>query len=193
MNNMNKRFIKAIITMATVGLLSACTSGNLSEDPIEPNPGVRSLGTLYNDQLIENTAIDSIRRSSILLTDANFNVVSFNGIVLLTGQAPSEDTRVLAGAKAQLVPNVRKVHNNMTVGPASKALVRANDALITTQIKAMMVGETSFPATRIKVFTESGVVYLMGLVTQVEAQWAIRITSRAKGIQKIVKVFEYID
>ena len=114
-------------------------------------------------------------------------------MILLTGQTPTEDTRVLAGAKAQLVPNVRKVHNALTVGPASKVMVRANDTLITTQVKAMMIGETLFPAARIKVFTESGVVYLMGLVTQSEAEWSIRIASRAKGIQKIVKVFEYID
>ncbi|MCP4880702.1 MAG: BON domain-containing protein, partial [Gammaproteobacteria bacterium] len=80
-----------------------------------------------------------------------------------------------------------------TVGPASKTLVRANDTLITTQVKAMMIGETLFPTTRVKVFTESGVVYLMGLVTQAEATWAINITSRARGIQKIVKIFEYID
>lgn len=190
---MLNRFIKATITVATIGLLTACAPADLREQPIETNPGMRTLGTVYNDQLIENTAIDSIRRSSTLLTEAHFNVVSFNGIVLLTGQVPSEDARVLAGAKAQLVPNVRKVHNNLTIGPASKTLVRANDTLITTQVKTMMIGETNFPATRIKVFTESGVVYLMGLVTKVEADWAIRITSRAKGIQKIVKVFEYID
>lgn len=190
---MLKPLFKTAIAGLGLSLLVACTPANLSSEPLETDPGNRSLGTVYNDQLTENLAIDNIRRSSELLREAHFNVVSFNGVVLLTGQTPTEDTRVLAGAKAQLVPNVRKVHNALTVGPASKVMVRANDTLITTQVKAMMIGETLFPAARIKVFTESGVVYLMGLVTQTEAEWAIKITSRAKGIQKIVKVFEYID
>jgi osmotically-inducible protein OsmY len=190
---MFKQFCKLSMVVLATSLIVACSPANLSSEPIEINEGSRSLGTVYNDQLIENIATDSIRRSSSLLRDAHFSVVSFNGIVLLTGQVPSEDTRVLAGAKTQLVVNVRKVHNALTIGPASKALVRANDALITTQVKAMMIGETQFPATRVKVFTESGVVYLMGLVTQAEAKWSIDIASRARGVQKIVKVFEYID
>ena len=190
---MFKPFIKLTITLLGLSLVVACTPANLSSEPLEVNEGSRSLGTVYNDQLIENLANDSIRRSSALLREAHFNVLAFNGIVLLSGQVPSEDTRTLAGAKAQLVVNVRKVHNALTIGPASKTLVRANDALITTQVKTMMIGETMFPASRIKVFTESGVVYLMGLVTQAEAKWAINIASRARGVQKIVKVFEYID
>ncbi|HCI02541.1 MAG: phospholipid-binding protein [Oceanospirillaceae bacterium] len=193
MKSMFKQFCKLTMVVLATSLIVACSPANLSSEPIEINEGSRSLGTVYNDQLIENIATDSIRRSSSLLRDAHFNVVSFNGIVLLTGQVPSEDTRVLAGAKTQLVVNVRKVHNALTIGPTSKALVRANDALITTQVKAMMIGETQFPATRVKVFTESGVVYLMGLVTQAEAKWSIDIASRARGVQKIVKVFEYID
>ncbi|HBD23497.1 MAG TPA: phospholipid-binding protein [Oceanospirillaceae bacterium] len=193
MNSMFKQFCKLTMVLLAASLIVACSPANLSSEPIVINEGSRSLGTVYNDQLIENIATDSIRRSSSLLRDAHFNVVSFNGIVLLTGQVPSEDTRVLAGAKTQLVVNVRKVHNALTIGPTSKALVRANDALITTQVKAMMIGETQFPATRVKVFTESGVVYLMGLVTQAEAKWSIDIASRARGVQKIVKVFEYID
>ncbi len=190
---MLKPLIKTVIAGISLSFIVACTPANLSNEPLEVHEGTRSLGTVYNDQLTENLAIDSIRRSSALLRDAHFSVVSFNGVVLLTGQAPSEDTRVLAGAKAQLVPNVRKVHNALTIGPASKTMVRANDALITAQVKAAMIGETLFPAARVKVFTESGVVYLMGLVTQAEAKWSIQVASRAKGIQKIVKVFEYID
>ncbi|HCH25510.1 MAG TPA: phospholipid-binding protein [Oceanospirillaceae bacterium] len=190
---MLKPLLKTAVAGIGLSLLIACTPANLNNQPLEVNEGTRSLGTVYNDQLTESVAIDSIRRASELLREAHFSVVSFNGVVLLTGQVPSEDTRTLAGAKAQLAPNVRKVHNALTIGPASRTMVRANDALITTQVKTMMIGETLFPASRVKVFTESGVVYLMGLVTQAEATWSIQIASRARGIQKIVKVFEYID
>ena len=76
---------------------------------------------------------------------------------------------------------------------ASSYVVRTNDTLITTKVKARMVGETAFPVNRIKVVTENGVVYLMGLVTHTEADWAVKVASNASGIQRIVKVFEYID
>ena len=190
---MFKLFFKSVILLLGLGLITACTPANLSKEPLSVNEGSRSLGTVYNDQLMENLARDSIRRSSTLLRDAHFNVVTFNGIILLSGQVPSEYTRTLAEEKAEEIVNVRKVHNALTIGPASKALVRINDILITTQVKTIMIGETMFPASRVKVFTEIGVVYLMGLVTHAEAKWSVNIARRARGVQKIIKVFEYID
>jgi len=112
---------------------------------------------------------------------------------LLIGQVPSEDTKVIAGAKARGISNVRKVHNELLVSGPASYVVRTSDTLITTKVKARMVGEAAFPAGRIKVVTENGIVYLMGLVTQVEADWAVKVASNASGIQRIVKVFEYID
>ena len=189
---MFKRSLQHITLISCIGLLSACATV-LSNTPITDDKGSRSLGTLYNDQLIETATVDAILRASPLLANAHVNAVSVNGIVLLVGQVPSQDTKVIAGAKARGISNARKVHNELLVsGPASYA-VRTNDTLITTKVKARMIGETSFPASRIKVITENGVVYLMGLVTQVEAAWAVRVTANASGIQRIVKVFEYID
>jgi osmotically-inducible protein OsmY len=85
------------------------------------------------------------------------------------------------------------VHNELLVSGPASYIVRTNDTLITTKVKARMVGETAFPAGRIKVITENGVVYLMGLLTHAEAEWAVKVASNASGIQRIVKVFEYID
>ncbi|MDC9719669.1 MAG: BON domain-containing protein [Gammaproteobacteria bacterium] len=189
---MLKRGIQLITLASCFVIVSACTPV-LSSKPVTDTKGSRSLGTLYNDQLIETTTIDSILRGSPLLESAHISAVSVNGIVLLVGQVPSESTKLLAGAKAREVTNARKVHNELLVSGPSSYVVRTNDTLITTKVKAHMVGEPAFPATRVKVVTENGVVYLMGLVTHAEAEWAVKVSSAASGIQRIVKVFEYID
>ena len=189
---MLKRGIQLITIPSCIFILGAC-SPTLSDKPITDNKGSRTLGTLYNDQLIETAAVDAILRASPLLETANVSAVSVNGILLLIGQVPSEDTKVIAGAKARGISNVRKVHNELLVSGPASYVVRTSDTLITTKVKARMVGEAAFPAGRIKVVTENGIVYLMGLVTQVEADWAVKVASNASGIQRIVKVFEYID
>jgi osmotically-inducible protein OsmY len=189
---MLKRGIQLITLISCIAVASACTPV-LSNKPITDDKGSRSLGTLYNDQLIETSTVDAILRASPLLSTAHVSAVSVNGIVLLIGQVPSEDTKIIAGAKARGITNVRKVHNELLVSGASSYVVRTNDTLITTKVKARMVGETAFPVNRIKVVTENGVVYLMGLVTHTEADWAVKVASNASGIQRIVKVFEYID
>jgi osmotically-inducible protein OsmY len=189
---MLKRGIQLITLASCIAFVSACTSV-LNSNPINDNKGSRSLGTLYNDQLIETSTVDAILRASPFLATANVSAVSVNGIVLLTGQVPSLGTKIIAGDKARGITNARKVHNELLVSGAASYIVRTNDTLITAKVKARMVGETAFPAGRIKVITENGVVYLMGLVTRAEADWAVRVASNASGIQRIVKVFEYID
>ncbi len=184
---LNSLFI--ILVLVTV---SACTP-NLSSRPIIDNKGSRTLGTIYNDQLIEIVAIDHSRRALAMLQDANFNITSFNGIVLLTGQIPSEDNKSLVANKTELVSNVRKVHNELTVSEPISLAASSNDVLLTTRITTRMWAEKNFPVSRIKVIVENGVVYLMGMVTQTEADWSVNLTRRVSGIQRIVKVFEYIN
>lgn len=189
---MLKRGIQLVTLVSCIALVSACTPV-LSNQPITDNKGSRSLGTLYNDQLIETATVDAILRASPLLETAHVNAVSVNGIVLLVGQVPSEDTKIIAGAKARSIVNARKVHNELLVSRPASYVVRTSDTLITAKVKARMVGENYFPVSRIKVVTENGVVYLMGLVTHAEADLAVKVASNASGIQRIVKVFEYID
>tara|TARA_B110000503_G_scaffold17735_1_gene25889 strand:+ start:601 stop:1170 length:570 start_codon:yes stop_codon:yes gene_type:complete len=189
---MRIRGIQLITLASCFAFVNACTPA-LSTTPIVDNKGSRSLGTLYNDQLIEASTVDAILRASPLLATAHVSAVSVNGIVLLIGQVPSEDTKIIAGAKARGISNTRKVHNELLVSGPASYVVRTSDTLITTKVKARMVGETAFPANRIKVITENGIVYLMGLVTHAEAEWAVKVAANASGIQRIVKVFEYID
>ncbi len=180
-------FMALALTMA-----SACTP-TLSNHLIVDQKGQRTLGTMYNDQLIEITVRNHAVNSSLLLKAAHFNVTSFNGIVLLTGQVPSKNAKILIASKARQISNVREVHNEMTVSKPINLSAKTKDSLATTKITARMMLENNFPVSRIKVITEDSVVYLMGLVTSTEASWAVNLTRRNRGVQKIVKVFEYIN
>ena len=88
---------------------------------------------------------------------------------------------------------VKKVHNELQVMDPITLLAISNDALLTTKIKAQMLTDNAIPGSRIKVVTDNGIVYLMGLLTQAEATRAANLVQGVSGVQKIVKVFEYID
>jgi osmotically-inducible protein OsmY len=120
-------------------------------------------------------------------------VTSFNGIVLLAGQTPRADLKALAEQAAGTVQRVKKVNNELQVMPPSSILARNNDAWLTTKIKSQMLTDNTIPGSRIKVVTENGIVYLLGLVTQQEANNATSLVQSVSGVQKIVKLFEYID
>ena len=92
---------------------------------------------------------------------------------------------------AEKVRLVRKVHNEMTVAEPTSLADRVNDSWITTKINAHMLATKDFPASRVQVLTEAGVVYLMGLLTENEANWAVDIVRQVYGVKKIVKIIEY--
>jgi len=120
-------------------------------------------------------------------------VTSFNGIVLLAGQTPRADLKQLAEQTASQVQKVKKVNNELQVTGPSSMLARSNDAWLTSKIKTEMLTDSTIPGSRIKVVTENGIVYLLGLLTQAEATRATNLVQGVGGVQKIVKLFEYID
>ena len=176
--------------------LTGCSSAiNASrESPIEDDRGTRTLGSKIDDSLIETKVAVNIAKASPDL-DKNSHIVvsSFNGVVLIAGQTPRADLKSLAEQTASQVQRVKKVHNELQVMQPSSILARNNDAWLTTKIKAQMLTDNAVPSSRIKVITENGIVYLLGLVTQQEANSATAVVQGVSGVQKIVKLFEYID
>ncbi|NLF53791.1 MAG: BON domain-containing protein [Thauera phenolivorans] len=124
---------------------------------------------------------------------AHVNVTSYNRIVLLTGEAPNEASRSALDGIASGVENVTGLVNEVAVGPNSSLSARANDTLITSNVKARFVDAQRFSAHNVKVVTEANVVFLLGLVTRAEADAAAEIASTSKGVRKVVRVFEYIS
>jgi osmotically-inducible protein OsmY len=113
--------------------------------------------------------------------------------VLLTGEAPTEEMAKGIQKIAQSMDNVREVRNEIAVSTPTSFQSWADDSYITTKVKAGMLGNKDFNANNIKVVTENGVVYLMGLVTRKEANAAAEVASTTSGVRKVVKVFEYTD
>ena len=176
--------------------ISGCSSVLTAtrDNPIDDDRGTRTFGSKIDDSLIETKAAVNIAKASPDLDENSHIVVtSYNGIVLLAGQTPRADLKALAEKKASAVQRVKKVNNELQVIAPSSLLARNNDAWLTTKIKSQMLTDSAIPGSRIKVVTENGIVYLLGLVTQQEATRATNLVQGVSGVQKIVKLFEYID
>ncbi|MFJ5298784.1 BON domain-containing protein [Pseudomonas sp. SLFW] len=176
--------------------ISGCSSViNASrEAPIDDDRGTRTFGSKIDDSLIETKVAVNIAKANPDLDNASHIVVtSFNGVVLLAGQTPRADLKQLAEQTASQVQKVKKVNNELQVIEPSSVLARSNDAWLTSKIKTQMLTDSAIPGSRIKVVTENGIVYLLGLLTQAEATRATNLVQGVSGVQKIVKLFEYID
>jgi osmotically-inducible protein OsmY len=155
----------------------------------------RSAGAVVDDQGIELKALDRISNDTSLAASgqSHINVTSYNGIALMTGEAASAELQQRAVRLVRGIDGVREVHNELVVAAPSSFGERSNDTLLTTKVKSRMVAEKGFDSTRVKVVTERGVVYLMGIVTEREAYVATELARTTSGVRKVVKVFEYLE
>jgi osmotically-inducible protein OsmY len=151
----------------------------------------RTSATYLMDEEIELKAGNRLREKN--LADVYAGFTSYNRRVLITGQAPNDQVKAEVGDIVRTVPNVRDIDNEMTIGAPSSFATHTNDAYITTKVKARFVDNKQFDANHVKVVTESGVVYLMGLVTHAEGDAAAEIAAQTSGVTRVVKVYEYID
>jgi len=149
----------------------------------------RTTGTQIEDQAIELKAASRVRE---LATLGHVNVVSYNRVVLLTGEVPGEAERAAVEAAVARVENVKSVVNELAVLGNSSMGSRSNDALLGTKVKATLVDAKDVQATAVKVVAERGVVYLMGRVTEREATRAAELARSVGGVQKVVRVFEIL-
>ena len=150
----------------------------------------RTLGAQTEDQEIELRATNRMRDA--LKQPGGVSVTSFNRKVLLTGQVASEEDKRAAEAAVAGLPNVRSIHNELQVLGRPSLATSAADTSITARVKAALVDAQDLHANVIKVITESGTVYLMGLVSRREADRAAQVASRVSGVQRVVTVFEFI-
>lgn len=151
----------------------------------------RTSGTFVEDEGIELKSAKHIREK--LGTNVRVNVTSFNRNVLLTGEAPTEAMKKEVENLIIGISNVRNVTNEINVANASSLISRSNDTLTTTKVKGRFLDSGRFQINHIKVVTENGAVYLLGLVKRQEAESASEIASSTSGVLKVVKVFEYLD
>ena len=174
--------LQACVEMAVVGVGAAAM---VSDDR-------RSVGAQTEDKDIDLRG--GSRVSDRFGDKVHINVTSYNRNVLLTGEAPDADTKTQIEKITRELPNVRGVINEIQIAGISTYSARGNDSYLTSKVKARFVDNGgSFSANQVKVVTENGVVYLMGLVTRKEAEAAVEIARTTGGVQKVVRVFEYIE
>lgn len=151
----------------------------------------RTTGTYIEDEGIEDR---SLNRINIKYKDGiHVNVTSYNRHVLITGEVLNEDLKTDIGKIVADVPNVKAVSNELTVSGLSGISSRSSDTLITGDVKLRFVNNKVFQPDHVKVVTEHGTVYLMGLVYHKEADEAAQIASTTGGVERVIKMFEYLD
>jgi osmotically-inducible protein OsmY len=150
----------------------------------------RQVEVMYADQSIEFSAGSRIGDS--LKGEGHVNVTSYNYTVLLTGEVPTAQAKADAETAVREVPQVKTVVNELQIAGTSSAASRSNDAYITSKVKSNLLGNGTVKPTDVKVVTEASVVYLLGLVTREEADAATDIARGTAGVQKVVRVFEYV-
>jgi len=156
----------------------------------------RTRDAILLDKRIETEAYDELNSDDDILNQCHLTVTAYNGAVLVTGETPNEELGKKIISTIQVIPDVKLVHNNLTIADPSDASSRANDALITDTIRIALNQIRTIPdfdPSMVNVITENGVVYLMGLVRQDEGAVVINLTRLQPGVKQIVTVFEYID
>ncbi len=151
----------------------------------------RTTGTQTDDEGLEWKAAQQIPEN--YKADAHVNFTAFNRRLLITGEVPSEDARNVIGERVGKLDGVKEVFNETVVGAASSLSSRTNDSYVTSKVKARLVDEKTISANHVKVVTEAGVVYLMGLLTEREGKVAVAVTRTTAGVRKVVNLTEVIS
>ncbi len=194
MKNTRIRIASALLLVSTLPALQACV-------PLIAATGIgagaliiadrRSSGAYIDDESIGWKVEERIVQK--FGSETHVNAVSYNRNVLLIGEVPDAATRAQVGRLAGEVVNVKGVVNEVVIGPASSAKSRANDTYLTSKIKARFVEANKFSANHVRVHASAGTAFLVGIVTRKEADDAAQIAATTSGVEKVVRVFEYID
>jgi len=189
--------IKKIITALTfISLLQGCVfvvGAAAGAAAIAMVYDHRPLQATIDDTKLANKIVDNIYAVPVLRNESHIEVTVFNHIVLLTGETPNPAWRQQAEDIAQSTPGVTRVYNQITIQGPTSSLTRTSDTWITTKIKSQMLAMEDLKTNNssIKVVTENGVVYLMGIVTRQQAETAVDIARDVTGVQKVIKIFQY--
>ena len=153
----------------------------------------RKIEKVLQDQKLANAASDKIKSIPELKESSSINITCFNQIILLTGETTSASLRQEAYDIVKSVPGVTHVYNEIAIKGPISSLTRASDAWITTKIKTQMLATKGLQSSTIKVVTENGSVYLMGIVSRHQANMTVEIARQVTGVQRVVKIFQYTD
>lgn len=189
-----KKLTKLTIILSLSATLSGCAAvvASTAATGIIMAQDRRTTGTIVEDQSIEFKARKAVASALEEEEKANVSTISYNNNVLILGQAPTEELRDKVEQAVKDVAKVKTIHNEIKVAAPTSTLTRSSDTWITTKIKSEMTLHRNFNPTRVKVITEDGVVYLLGIVKPEEEDIAVNIARHTKGVKRVVKMFEYL-
>ena len=189
-----KSFLSKVVTAALLAsVLAACAPVMFGGAVVSGLVAVdrRTSGSQLEDETIELKGAIALREN--LGDRAHVNITSYNRRVLLTGEVSNAQDRQLVEKVVSSLPNVKAITNELAVMGSTSLTARSKDAYLTGRVKASLIDAKDLFATAFKVVTERGTVYLMGRVTQREADRATDIARATSGAVKVVRVFEYIS
>lgn len=172
------------------GCVEAALLGTAAAASVMSAHDRRSTGTQTDDETMEWKANNHVPAQYAKQAHANFT--AFNRRVLITGEVPNEDAKASIEAEIRKIEGVKDVFNELGIGPATPLASRSNDSFITSKVKARLVDTNQLSANHIKVLTERGIVYLMGIVNEREAKVAIAVARTTAGVVKVVNVLEVV-
>ena len=164
----------------------------IDSNAIEDNPGKRTFYQRLADASIELKATVNLHAKDERFDAAHLVIQSYNGYVLVAGQVADEALRQIANDVIRGIRDVRRIYNELEVAAPSSAMTRASDKWVASKVKAVLLAGSRTPGRRTKVVAENGVVYLLGLVTEEEADRIATEASEVSGVQRVVRLFEYI-
>jgi osmotically-inducible protein OsmY len=153
----------------------------------------RTVGVQLDDENVENKAASALRADPELKAQVHVNVTCYNGAALLTGEAPTAALRDRVLSLVRAIPGVRRTVNEIRLEPPSENASRNRDTFLTAKTKTRLLGTRELASSHIKVVTEGGSVYLLGLVSKAQGELATEAARDVDGVQRVVKLFEYIE
>lgn len=192
---MNYKFIRLYSVLLLVLFLHGCAAAVIGGGAATASVAAdrRTTGTVVEDQSIELKALRAFSQNDGISKNAHVNVTSYNTVVLVTGEAPAEELREEIIRLVRSIEKVSHVHNEVTIAAPSSFMSRSSDSIITSKVKAKLLADKNVKGLSIKVVTDKGVVYLMGIVSRENGKLATEIARQTGGVQKVVMLFEYTD
>lgn len=151
----------------------------------------RSFHAQYDDKALSYQSQRRMNEHAVIRDDSHISTSTYNGNMLLVGQAPNEKARELAEKESKKIEGVKRVYNRITVQPNISVKARTEDTWLTTKTKTALFAEKAYNLRNVKVVTENKTTYLMGIVDKLEAEKAAQVASAIPGVNKVVKLFEY--
>ncbi|GGP68849.1 BON domain-containing protein [Shewanella saliphila] len=187
--------ITRLLVIAVLALLQGCAGAVMvgAVGGAKMANDERSMSTQISDTNADFTIASALSKHDDLNNQTNIAAVVMNSNVLMIGQAPNSMLRDKAIRVVQELEIGGKIHNQIRIGTPTSFTTRSNDTWVTTKVKGRMLNEKSLDITRIKVVTENGEVFLLGLIDRKQADLAVEIARNTAGVRKVVKVFEYIE